>query len=96
MIDVLVVYDVRTDTPQGQKRLRRVARICEGLGNRVQYSVFELHCEEAQLITFMHHIQAVIDPDDSIRIYRVPNGVLAGVTQLGRQRPQQPSGAVVF
>ncbi len=96
MIDVVVVYDVRTDTPDGQRRLRAVARICEGLGRRVQYSVFELRCEEAQLITFIDQVQRVIDPDDSVRLYRVPVGVLGNAMQLGRQRPPQTPGSVVY
>lgn len=38
---VLVTYDVSTVTPEGRRRLRRVARVCENFGQRVQFSVFE-------------------------------------------------------
>ena len=37
---VLVCYDVNTETKAGRRRLRRVARACEGIGQRVQKSVF--------------------------------------------------------
>ena len=37
---VLVSYDVAKDEG-GARRLRRVAKICEGYGQRVQFSVFE-------------------------------------------------------
>lgn len=30
---VLVTYDVRTDSTEGRRRLRRVARACEDWGN---------------------------------------------------------------
>ncbi len=96
MIDAIVVYDVRTDTPAGSRRLRAVAKQCEGIGKRVQYSVFELHCEPAQLVTFMKGIEDTIDEDDSVRIYHVPAGILARVIQLGRRRPESVPGAVVW
>jgi CRISPR-associated protein Cas2 len=38
---VLVTYDVNTESAAGRKRFRRVAKICENYGQRVQYSVFE-------------------------------------------------------
>lgn len=38
---VLVTYDVNTEKAAGRRRLRRVAKICEGYGTRVQKSVFE-------------------------------------------------------
>lgn len=96
MIDAIVVYDVRTDTPAGARRLRAVAKQCEGIGMRVQYSVFELHCEPAQLIKFMKGIENTIVDDDSVRVYHVPAGVLNQVIQLGRQRPTPLPGAVIW
>ena len=44
---ILVAYDVSTLTKQGARRLRRVAKVCEGTGQRVQNSVFE--CEVNQM-----------------------------------------------
>lgn len=38
---VIVSYDVSTTTKDGRRRLRKVARICEDFGQRVQNSVFE-------------------------------------------------------
>ena len=38
---VLVTYDVRTEDKAGQRRLRRVAKLCQSFGQRVQFSVFE-------------------------------------------------------
>lgn len=52
---VLVCYDVSTETKQGRRRLRRVAKVCESTGQRVQKSVFEcttvrLKVEQNQLV----------------------------------------------
>lgn len=96
MIDAIIVYDVRTSTPEGERRLRAVAKLCEGIGVRVQYSVFELRCEAAQLITLRKRLEDTIHVGDSVRIYRVPAGVLAQVVQLGIDRPPPPVGAQIW
>lgn len=46
---VLVTYDVNTSSAAGQKRLRKVAKLCERYGLRVQNSVFEVLVDAAQL-----------------------------------------------
>ena len=38
---IIVAYDVSTLTKAGVRRLRRVAKVCESTGQRVQNSVFE-------------------------------------------------------
>ena len=38
---VLITYDVSTETKEGRRRLRRVAKTCLNYGQRVQKSVFE-------------------------------------------------------
>ena len=38
---VVVSYDVNTQSEGGQKRLRKVAKLCESCGQRVQFSVFD-------------------------------------------------------
>ena len=48
---VLITYDVNTETPEGRKRLRRVAKVCLNYGTRVQMSVFECRLSPAQRVT---------------------------------------------
>ena len=73
--DILVTYDVDTTTKAGEKRLRRVASICEGFGQRVQYSVFECRVDEAQLEALEHRFLETMNKDtDSIRIYLLYGG----------------------
>jgi len=45
---VIVCYDVNTETREGRRRLRRVANLCESIGQRVQKSVFECQVDRAQ------------------------------------------------
>ena len=46
---VLITYDVNTETPAGQKRLRKVAKACLNYGQRVQNSVFECIIDPARM-----------------------------------------------
>ncbi|CAO5167470.1 CRISPR-associated endoribonuclease Cas2 [Frankia sp. AiPs1] len=83
-MDLLLTYDVDTTTPDGNRRLRKVAKICEGHGIRVQKSVFEIVCTEPQRIQLEHTIRQVIDDTlDSIRIYQLPHHTLDTVHHLG-------------
>ena len=46
---MVIAYDVDTTASAGQKRLRKVARICVAYGQRVQNSVFECDVDAATL-----------------------------------------------
>lgn len=72
-MEVLVTYDVNTETSAGRKRLRKVATICSGFGQRVQNSVFECNVNAAQLEMLEQRLIDTIDPaTDRLRIYRLP------------------------
>jgi len=71
-VEVLITYDVATDTPEGRRRLRRVAKVCEGFGQRVQKSVFECVVNAVELEQVLHRLRKEIDVEhDSLRIYRL-------------------------
>jgi CRISPR-associated protein Cas2 len=71
-MQVLVAYDVSTTTPEGERRLRRVAQVCQGFGQRVQKSVFECSVSEVRYEAMKERLLAEIDPlQDSLRIYRL-------------------------
>ncbi len=72
-MEIVVAYDVNTETAAGRKRLRKVATICLGFGQRVQNSVFECRVTEAQLEELEDRLLRVIDEgQDRLRIYRLP------------------------
>jgi CRISPR-associated protein Cas2 len=67
---VLVCYDVNTTTTEGQRRLRRVAKVCLGYGQRVQNSVFECLVDPAQ----WEQLRGLLldefnEKEDSLRFY---------------------------
>ena len=71
-MDVLVAYDVNTETKAGQRRLRKAATVCKDFGQRVQYSIFECRVSEAQLEGLRARLLQIIDEEeDSLRIYRL-------------------------
>lgn len=69
---VIVTYDVSTVSAAGRRRLRRVAKVCVGYGQRVQNSVFECIVDPEQLTRMKLLLLDEIDPnEDSLRIYQL-------------------------
>ena len=67
---VIVSYDVATRTPVGRRRLRRVAKICEDHGQRVQNSVFECLVDHTQWTELRAKLLDAYEPaEDSLRFY---------------------------
>lgn len=67
---VLVTYDVSTTTPEGRKRLRRVAHLCLNFGQRVQNSVFECRVDPTQWAKLKLQLLDLYNPkEDSLRFY---------------------------
>ena len=86
-MNLLVTYDVATTTTAGQRRLRRVAKICEGYGQRVQYSVFEVVCSQTDLAKLIAKLEDVIEPsEDSLRLYPVYAENFSNVITVGLHR----------
>ncbi|HMO50376.1 MAG TPA: CRISPR-associated endonuclease Cas2 [Kiritimatiellia bacterium] len=67
---VLVSYDVSTVDKQGQARLRKVAKACLNVGQRVQNSVFECDLDPAQWTALKARLEGIVDSEsDSLRYY---------------------------
>jgi CRISPR-associated protein Cas2 len=82
---ILITYDVDMTNDSGAKRLRKVAKICENYGIRVQNSVFELLIDLAQLVAIKAQLASVIDADkDSIRFYSMGNNWKNKIDFIGR------------
>jgi CRISPR-associated protein Cas2 len=85
-MEYLVAYDIVTDTRAGETRLRKVAKLMEGFGQRVQKSVFECVLNPAQLEQLKHRLVHILHPrDDSVRIYRLLEPRARYVEIMGRQ-----------
>ena len=82
---VIVSYDVSTETKAGRRRLRRVARVCEGIGQRVQKSVFECKVDALRFEELERRLLEEIDEkEDCLRFYRLTEPVELHVREYGR------------
>ena len=81
---ILVTYDVSTETPEGRRRLRRVAKVCLNYGQRVQKSVFECRVDAT---TYELLEQALLDEidekEDNLRLYRLHEPLDKNVKEFG-------------
>lgn len=92
---ILITYDVQTETLAGQRRLRKVARLCMDYGQRVQNSVFECILTEVQLVELKHKLESVMDQvSDSIRIYYLNKN--RRVVTMGRNDAVDVEGTLVI
>lgn len=94
---VLVTYDVSTTDPEGQRRLRRVAKACRDYGQRVQYSVFEIELEPAAWVRLKQRLIDTIDPaSDSLRFYLMGAQWERKVEHVGAKPTLDLKGPLVF
>ncbi|HMV42905.1 MAG TPA: CRISPR-associated endonuclease Cas2 [Leptospiraceae bacterium] len=81
---ILVCYDVETLTKEGKRRLRKVAKLCESHGQRVQHSVFECKMDKSLYLTFENKIVSIIDTkSDSLRIYILDEDSIRKIKNFG-------------
>lgn len=84
---VIVCYDVSTESSAGRRRLRRVARACESVGQRVQKSVFECRVDRMQMEDLERRLLDIINAaEDCLRFYRLTEPVELHVTEHGKFR----------
>lgn len=94
---VLITYDVSTETPQGRKRLRKVAKECVNYGKRVQNSVFECVMDVAKCREVKEKLINLIDEkEDSIRFYYLGNNYKAKVEHYGVSDDFDVEGVLLF
>lgn len=94
---VLVSYDVNTQDADGRRRLRRIARHCENLGQRVQFSVFECLVDPAQWTGLRARLIASMDADkDSLRFYFLGSHWKNRVEHVGAKPSLDPEGPLIL
>jgi CRISPR-associated protein Cas2 len=96
-MNLLVCYDVNTETASGRRRLRRVAIVCKDFGQRVQLSVFECTVSETNLERLRQRLLQEIDPaTDNLRIYRLSSQREEVVEAYGRDQYVDFTGPLVI
>ena len=93
---VVVTYDVNTETPEGRKRLRHVAKKCQNRGQRVQKSVFECLVDPAQWTGLRQGLIDEIDPEqDSLRFYFLGKNWKRRVEHAGAKQAYDQEGPLI-
>jgi CRISPR-associated protein Cas2 len=94
---MLVTYDVNTQDAAGRRRLRRVAKACRDLGQRVQNSVFECEVDPAQWTMLRTRLLDEIDAEkDSLRFYRLGADGKRRVEHVGAKPATDLDGPLLF
>ena len=94
---VLVTYDVNVQTAQGRRRLRRIAKICEDHGQRVQNSVFECLVEPAMWTAMKARLEDEFNPtEDSLRYYFLGKNWQRRVEHVGAKPTYDPEGPLII
>jgi len=94
---VLVSYDVKTSEPGGNKRLRRVAKVCRNHGQRVQFSVFECIVDPAQWTRLRQQLLDEIDEEvDSLRFYFLGSNWRHRVEHVGAKESIDQEGPLII
>ena len=87
----LVAYDIGNPY-----RLRRVARICEDYGIRMEKSVFECDLQDTQMEQFWRQLsEAVNEDEDRVFDYRIGTVERRSIRRLGHS-PAMPDAAGIL
>lgn len=96
MMMVVVAYDVNTETPEGRRRLRQVAKTCMKYGQRVQNSVFECSVTPSDYLILKHDLNKIIKTDDdSLRFYNLGARYTNRIEHIGRERHLPDDGIMM-
>jgi len=94
---VLISYDVSTVDRAGRVRLRRVAKMCQNYGQRVQLSVFECIVDPAQWAMLRQKLLDIINPEeDSLRFYFLGANWRGRIEHVGAKQPVDQEGPLIM
>lgn len=78
---LVVSYDISSS-----RRRRKVMKVLEGYGERVQYSVFECNLAPKKIEEMRRHLAKLISPKDSLRIYFLSADDVKRILRMGDPR----------
>ncbi len=94
---VVVSYDVNVTSEGGAKRLRKIAKLCENYGQRVQFSVFECLVDPVQWAELKFQLEKNIDSQkDSLRCYFLGTNWEKRTEHVGAKEPYNPEGILLL
>jgi CRISPR-associated protein Cas2 len=89
---VVVTYDVPDD-----KRRLKLAKLLEGYGRRVQYSVFECFLTLEEMRQLHGKVERRVKvAEDNVRFYWISADAMERVLTVGSAPPEAPPKAFIF
>ncbi len=93
---VVISYDVAVTEKNGPQRLRRIAKLCEDYGQRVQFSVFECVVDPAQWTRLRQQLIEEMNPrTDSLRFYFVGANWRRRIEHIGAKPVKDPDAPLI-
>ena len=87
----VVAYDIPSD-----RRRTKVHKVLCGFGQWTQYSLFECHLTEKELVTLRGKLEKVLQPEeDSLRFYPLCTPCVAKVVTIGSPKPAEQDVFVI-
>ncbi len=84
---IIISYDIAITYKNGASRLRRVSKLCQDYGTRVQNSVFECIIDNQTYIKLKADIIKEIDAKvDSVRFYELGNKFKGHIVHVGAKQ----------
>lgn len=89
------LYVVAYDIPSDRRRTKVHKTLC-GFGQWTQYSLFECHLTEKELVTLQGKLDKLLKPEeDSVRFYSLCASCVAKVLTIGSPKPVERDVFVV-
>ena len=94
---ILITYDIAISQNNGANRLRKVAKLCQNYGTRVQNSVFECIIDNQTFIKLKKQILDELDlAMDSVRFYQLGNSFANRVEHFGVKETWDLTGTLII
>ena len=89
------LYVIAYDIPSNRRRTKVHKTLC-GFGKWTQYSLFECHLTEKELVALHGKLNKILEPeDDSVRFYPMCAKCVAKVDTIGSEKPSEANVFIV-
>lgn len=93
---VLITYDVETMSIDGKRRLRKISKVCQNYGQRVQNSVFEMNIDYGTFLQVKDKLCKIINKkNDSLRFYYLGKNWKRRVEHIGAKETYDSEGLLL-
>jgi len=89
------LYIIAYDIPSDRRRTKVHKTLC-GFGKWTQYSLFECHLTDKELLTLQDKLDKLLEPaEDSVRFYPLCAACVGKVETVGSEKPAEENVFIV-